>query len=443
MSTTLADQLKVTKVQLEKPLPIQLAVQGSRTKANWGTVVDFGYQDIESKRYFDIINLDNYDLILGTPFLYQHKVVVGLNHPRISIGSREPLPMQGEQVTTLASRAMDLHENDLDEIRESLVEYASDLFKDVIDTPLPPLRDINHTIPLIDENKVLNWRPSKCPEPLRHLWGPKRDAYIKTGRWRIHAGPNASPMLLLRKPDPPGSPARLRTVFDLRERNANTVKVSSQMPDMEMILARVSRRKYWSLIDLKDAYEQIRIVPEHVNRSIFNTPDGTMVSEVLQQGDCNAPATYQAVMNHIFAPYIGVCIDPYLDDICIYSDSIEEHIKHIKIAIDILRREKLYISKEKMKLFVRELKLLGHIIDLHGVRMNPVKVDSVLNWKTPVNQDLLRGFLGAVGYLAPGAPNIRVPMGHLARLTGDTVPFRWTETEQRAFEQVKELVHQY
>src|SRR5204863_9144241 len=96
-------------------------------------------------------------------------------------------------------------------------------------------------------------------------------------------------------------------------------------------------RRYWSLIDLKDAYEQIRVIPEHVLRTVFNTPDGMMVSEVLQQGDCNAPVTYQALMNHIFAAYIGVFLDPYLDDICIYSDTIEDHIRHVRTVIDVLR----------------------------------------------------------------------------------------------------------
>jgi hypothetical protein len=160
------------------------------------------------------------------------------------------------------------------------------------------------------------------------------------------------------------------------------------------------------LIDLKDAYEQIRIHPDDVGLTVFNTPDGTMVSEVLQQGDCNAPATYQALMNHLFGPYIGVFLDPYLDDICIYSDSIAEHVEHVRIVVDILRREKLYLSANKMKLFVGELSLLGHVIDGKGIRMNPEKVDNVLSWKVPTNRDLLRGFLGAVGFLAPGVPAI-------------------------------------
>jgi hypothetical protein len=74
--------------------------------------------------------------------------------------------------------------------------------------------------------------------------------------------------------------------------------------------------------------------------------------------------------------------------------------------------------------------------------MDPDKVDSVLGWKVPTNRDLLRGFIGSVGYLADDIPNIRIPMGVLSAITGDTVPFRWGYTEQRAFEEVKVLVHQ-
>ena len=83
MSTTLADQLRVKKIPLEKPLPVQLAVQGSRTRANYGAKVNLQYQGINCDRYFDVINLDGYDLILGMPFLFQHKVSIGSNDPRV------------------------------------------------------------------------------------------------------------------------------------------------------------------------------------------------------------------------------------------------------------------------------------------------------------------------------------------------------------------------
>jgi hypothetical protein len=133
----------------------------------------------------------------------------------------------------------------------------------------------------------------------------------------------------------------------------------------------------------------------------------------------------------------------YLDDIIIYSNSLEDHIKHCKIVIDILRREKLYLSKDKLKFLSREMKVLGRIIDDHGIRMDPDKVDKVINWKVPTNRDLLRGFLGAVGYLADDIARVRIPMGVLHGLTGDTVSYRWGPTEQRAFDQVRKHVHEW
>ena len=127
---------------------------------------------------------------------------------------------------------------------------------------------------------------------------------------------------------------------------------------MEGILRRVARCKFRSLIDGQDAYEQIRVVPEHVPRAAVSTPDGNMVSLVLQQGDCNTPATYQSLMNYLFSEFIGRWIDVYLDDIIIYSNTLEEHIKHVKIVIDILKREQLYLSANKMQLLKAELNVL-------------------------------------------------------------------------------------
>lgn len=155
--------------------------------------------------------------------------------------------------------------------------------------------------------------------------------------------------------------------MDLRERNANTKKLSSPLPDIDGILHRVVHKRYQSIIDGQDAYEQIKIIPKHVNRSAVTTPDGNMVSEVLQQGDCNAPATYQALMNHLFGEYIGNWLDIYLDDLIIYSDSLEEHVQHVKTVLGILEHEKLYLSEGKLQFLCTELKVLGHVVDDDGI----------------------------------------------------------------------------
>jgi len=173
----------------------------------------------------------------------------------------------------------------------------------------------------------------------------------------------------------------------------------------------------------------------------MNTPDGTLKSLVMQQGDCNAPASWQALMNHLLAPYLGVFMDAYLDDIVIYSDTLEDHIKHVTIIFDILHEQRLYVSEKKFYLLARELKLLGRIIDTDGIRMDPAKVDSVINWKTPNSKELLQGFLGSVGFLADDIEGVCIPMGLLYGLCSGTVPFRWSETHQRAFEQIKEFTH--
>ena len=100
-------------------------------------------------------------------------------------------------------------------------------------------------------------------------------------------------MLLLQKPCKTKEDLiQLRTVIDLREQNKNTKKLLSPLPDIESVLRRVASKKYKSLINGKDAYEQIRIIPDHINRSIFNTLDETIVSKVIQLGDCNSRATY-------------------------------------------------------------------------------------------------------------------------------------------------------
>ncbi|KAJ3013108.1 hypothetical protein NUW54_g1685 [Trametes sanguinea] len=441
ISTTLIDQLKIPTDVLAKQLPVQLAVQGSRSKINRTCVVEFSYQDIRSKRRFDVANLENYDIILGTPFIFQHKVALGLNPARVVIGSPTAEEMEGEDVAVILSAAADLLEDELDRLRDNLRQEASDLCQDGAAMGLPPLRAINHTIPLIDESKIYPWRPSKCPDALKPHWQEKKATYLASGRWKMASGTNASPMLMIPKPDRGDGVLRLRTVVDKREQNANTHKLAAPLPDIDGILRNVVKHKYRSIIDGKDAYEQIRVIPEHVDRTLFTTPDGTMVSLVLQQGDINGPMTYQMVMNHIFAPYIGVFMDVYLDDIVIYSDTIKDHVKHVRTVLDVLRREKFYLGADKMKFFARRLKILGHVIDERGIAMDPHKVDAVTNWKTPTNKSLLSSFLGAVGFLAPDCEGIRIPMGVLAPLTSSTRVWKWSATHQRAFEEVKAKVH--
>ena len=258
LSSTVVDQLKIKRTNFDKPLGLQLAVQGSRSKINSFVNVDYSYQNIKNSRQFDVANLNDYDVILGTPWIYQHQVCIGLNPARILIGSDEPVPIVSGADTKFLLGATSFPSNDeVMNARKELMAYAEPLCREVEETELPPFRAINHSIPLIDENKIYQLRPSKCPEVFRSQWNEKRDAYIKSGRWKITTARNTCPMLLIHKPHKPKNAPELRTVIDLRERNKNTVKLSSPLPDIDGVLRRVAAKKYRSVLDLTAAYEQI------------------------------------------------------------------------------------------------------------------------------------------------------------------------------------------
>ena len=138
----------------------------------------------------------------------------------------------------------------------------------------------------------------------------KIDRYIEAGWWEEKNVPHASPLLCSSKKD-----GRLRTVVDCRERNTNTVKDLTSFPDQDMIRSDVARAPYQTKLDMSDAYEQVRVEPGDVKNTAFSTIVGTFLSHVVQQGDCNAPATFQRLMTHIFRQ----CICPLRKSTCIQT----------------------------------------------------------------------------------------------------------------------------
>jgi hypothetical protein len=197
---------------------------------------------------------------------------------------RTPLPRPpGDERTSLT-------EEDIPRLRQQWY----DEFKDILQgTPeeLPPLREVNHEINLIDLDKKYTHRLPTCPVPLRPQFYDKLNRYVDAGWWKEHPTSQAAPLMCIPKKD-----GRLRTVIDARQRNDNTVKDVTPLPDQDAIREDVARAKYRSKIDLADAYEQVRVEPGDVNKTVFSTILGTYVSNVVQQGDCNAPATFQRLM---------------------------------------------------------------------------------------------------------------------------------------------------
>ena len=160
----LVDQLSIKKENLDSLLLLQLAVQGSRSKVNFKATVKLEYQGICETHTFDIININNYDLILGMPWMYQHQICLGFNLARVVVGSDSVLVIKFRIDIKLMAAGILPEECQLEDVRDDLRRYAKPLCKEMHKTDLPPLRDINHAIHLIDEAKTYPWRPSRCPE---------------------------------------------------------------------------------------------------------------------------------------------------------------------------------------------------------------------------------------------------------------------------------------
>jgi hypothetical protein len=231
----------------------------------------------------------------------------------------------------------------------------------------------------------------------------KTERYVQAGWWKPAHGKNAIPLLAIPKVS---AELKLRTVVDARERNANTVIDSTPLPNQDLIREAVASHKYVSIIDMSDAFEQLRVVPEDVPKTLFSSPLGTFVSNTLQQGDCNGPSSWQRLMTFVFRERIGVEVWVYLDDIYVFTDTIERHEDALEYVLKCLMDELLYISPKKLRPYAIRFNCLGHYRDENGLHASADKLELIRKWPTPSSYHDVQRFLGLVEYISRFLPNV-------------------------------------
>ena len=328
-------------------------------------------------------------------------------------------------------------DSEIESLRQDCLESAKDVICEVPLT-LPPMRAINHRIPLMEEDKVEKYHLPRCPDVLKPQLRDKIIRYTKAGWWIEKTTSQAAPMLCIPKKN-----GKLRTVIDCRKRNDNTWKDITPFPDQDQIRMDVASAKYRSKIDMSDAYEQIRIVPEDVWKTAFATIYGTFVSTTMQQGDCNAPATFQRLMTHVFREYIGDFVHVYMDDIFIYSNTKEDHQRHIQLVLDKLRQNKLYLIASKCDFYSKRMDCLGHIIDERGIHADADKMSKVRNWPTPKTYNEVQRFLGLVQYLSSFMPDVSMYSSVLSGMVRNGREFLWRPIHDHCFRMIREMACKY
>jgi len=250
--------------------------------------------------------------------------------------------------------------------------------------------------------------------------------------------PQVAPILCI-----PKKMGKLRTMIDCRKRNDNMVKDVTPFPDQDQIRMDITRARYRSKIDLSNMYEQVHVEPEDIKKTAFSTIFGTFLSQVTQQGDCNAPATFQRLMMVVLQEYIGQFIHVYLDDIFVFSNTLKEHERHLQLMLDALTKAEFYLEHEKCDLYAEKLDCLGHMIDEHGVHADTDKMARIRKWRKPRNLNEVQRFVGLVEYLAQFMPDVSAYTTPLTGIQRNGHPFLWREIHDRCFQAIKVLACKY
>jgi len=225
-------------------------------------------------------------------------------------------------------------------------------------------------------------------------------------------------------------------LVDLRFRNDNTDADHKQIPEQSTILNVVARRRFFSKIDLSDAYFQTRVLPDNVKYNTIKTPFGGLTSQVMIQGDMNAPGTFVRTMEDLFHHKLGKNIWVYIDHIFVFSDTFEEQIKDVMNACSKLQNSGYYANPKQSVFFASKLDIRGHMIDYDGIHPGPEKVWTIIDWTRPENQKELQCFNGMVHYIWQFIPHMATITAQVTELSGNA-EWLWTDLQEAVSEAVK------
>ena len=300
---------------------------------------------------------------------------------------------------------------------------------------VPPQRQVEFRIDLIPGAAPVAKSPYRlAPAEMQELSSQLQELLDK-GFIRPSSSPWGSPVLFVKKKD--GS---FRMCIDYRELNKLTVKNRYPLPRIDDLFDQLQGASYFSKIDLRSGYHQIRVHEDDIPKTAFRTRYGHYEFLVMSFGLTNAPAVFMDLMNRVCRPYLDKFVIVFIDDILIYSRSKEEHGQHIRMVLELLQKEKLYAKFSKCEFWLREVDFLGHVVSSKGIHVDPAKVKAIKNWETPKTPTEIRSFLGLAGYYRRFIENFSKIAKPLTALTQKGLSFNWSDKQETAFQTLKRML---
>lgn len=352
-----------------------------------------GYSKVSSKKVINILNHDltffeineliDYDMILGEQGLRQIKATINLLENKLYY--HEPEIRHKINYTNDSSK----FENEIANLMQKN-KYISET--------LPVTTMIEATIRTKTDEPIFT-KQYPYPYADKEFVDVEIKNLMETGVIEKSFSPYNSPIWVVPKKgfDGNGKPKR-RLVIDFQKLNAQTITDKYPIPDINLTIQNLGRAKFFSTVDLESGFHQILIKEKDREKTGFSINHAKFHFVRMPFGLKNAPSIFQRCVNDILQDYIGKFAYVYIDDVLIFSDTAEEHMRHISLIFGALYAANMKISDEKSHFFKSEIEFLGHIIKQNKITVDPEKITTIRDYEMPKTLKQLRSFLGLSGY---------------------------------------------
>lgn len=439
LDASLAHTLHIPLQDKKQPLQIHLAdgslpCSGLFTQETKPilTSTDSGHQEFLC---FNIISSPMFPVILGFPWLQVHDPQISWSKKEILFSSMYCsqhcfVPTTSTPASCLALQSIP---DNLQHVPAVYHEFL-DIFDKKKADSLPPHRSYDCPIDLLPGSEI----PFGRIFPLSETELEALRSYIDENLEKKFIRPSSSPagagIFFVEKKD-----ESLRPCVDYRELNKITVKNRYPLSLISELFQRFRTAQVFTKLDLRGAYNLVRIRAGDKWKTAFRSRFGHFEYLVMPFGLCNAPATFQHLVNDIFREYLDNFVIVYLDDILIFSTSLEVHRTHVKKVLSVLRKHGLFLKGEKCEFEKTTIQFLGFIISTKGVAMDPQKVRTIQEWPAPSDKKGIQRFFGFANFYRRFIRGFSSIISPITRLTCQQAKFQWPQEAQEAFNKLKDL----